>query len=50
VSAEEARSLGRPVMAYVREQLRRRLTREISRQYLRWLHPTSRSRPGERFL
>jgi hypothetical protein len=37
-------------MGYVREQLRRRLAREISRQYLRWLHPTSRHPPGERFL
>ncbi len=50
VSAEEARALGRPAMTYVREQLRTRLAREISRQYLRWLHPTSRRRPGERFL
>jgi hypothetical protein len=50
VSVEEARALGRPAMAYVREQLRARLAREISRQYLRWLHPTSRRRPGERFL
>jgi hypothetical protein len=50
VSAEEARALGRPPMGYVRAQLRDRLAREISRQYLRWLHPTSRRRPGERFL
>jgi hypothetical protein len=50
LSAEEARALARPAMAYVREQLRGRLAREISRQYLRWLHPTSRRRPGERFL
>jgi hypothetical protein len=50
VSAEEARALGRPAMAYVREQLRARLAREISRQYLRWLHPTSRRRPGDSFL
>jgi hypothetical protein len=50
VSAEEARALGRPAMGYVREQLRGRLAREISRQYLRWLHPTSRRRPGETFL
>jgi hypothetical protein len=34
----------------VREQLRDRLAREISRQYLRWLHPTSRRRPDENFL
>jgi hypothetical protein len=50
VSVEEARALGRPPMGYVREQLRDRLAREVSCQYLRWLHPTSRRRPGERFL
>jgi hypothetical protein len=50
VNVEEARALGRPPMGYLREQLRGRLAREISRQYLRWLHPTSRRRPGERFL
>jgi hypothetical protein len=50
VSAEEARALGRPPMGYLREQLRDRLAREISRQCLRWLHPTSRRRPGESFL
>ncbi len=50
VSAEEARALARPAMAYVREQLRARLAREVSRQYLRWLHPTSRRRPGDTFL
>jgi hypothetical protein len=50
VSVEEAGALGRPAMTYLREQLRGRLVSEISRQYLRWLHPTSRRRPGERFL
>jgi hypothetical protein len=50
VSAEEARALARPAMTYVREQLRARLAREISSRYLRWLHPTSRRRPGESFL
>jgi hypothetical protein len=50
VSAEEARALGRPAMGYVREQLRQRLAREISRQYLRWLHPTNRRRPSDTFL
>jgi hypothetical protein len=50
VSAEEARALARPAMTLVREQLRARLAREVSRRYLRWLHPTSRRRPGERFL
>ncbi len=50
VSVEEARALVRPAMTYVREQLRDRLAREVSRQYLRWLHPTSRRPPGESFL
>ena len=50
VSLEEARALGRPPMTYLREQLRSRLASEISRQYLRWLHPTSPRRPGDRFL
>jgi hypothetical protein len=50
VSVEEARALGRPPMGYLREQLRDRLAREISRQYLRWLHPTSRRRADETFL
>jgi hypothetical protein len=26
------------------------ISQQISRQYLRWLHPTSRRRPGETFL
>jgi hypothetical protein len=50
VSLEEARALGRPAMGYVREQLRARLAREVSRRYLRWLHPTSPRRPGDTFL
>jgi hypothetical protein len=50
VSAEEARALARPAMSYVRGQFRGRLAQEIGRQCLRWLHPTSRRRPGERFL
>jgi len=50
VSAEEARALGRPPMGYLREQLRDRLAEEISRQYLRWLHPTSRRHSDETFL
>jgi hypothetical protein len=45
----EARAITRPAMAYVGEQLRARLAGEISRRYLRWLHPTSRRRPGESF-
>jgi len=43
---EQARALGRPAMSYVREQLRARLSQHLSREYLRWLHPTSRRRPG----
>jgi hypothetical protein len=50
VSVEEARALGRPPMGYVREELRERLAGEISRLYLRWLHPTSRRRSDETFL
>jgi hypothetical protein len=50
VSAEEARALARPAMGYVREQFRARLSHEISRRYLRWLHPTSRRRPDDAFL
>jgi hypothetical protein len=50
LSAEEARALVRPAMTYVRELLRGRLRQQISRQYLRWLHPTSRRRPGDTFL
>jgi hypothetical protein len=50
VSMEEARTLGRPAIGYLREQLRGRLAREISRHYLRWLHPTSPRRSDERFL
>jgi hypothetical protein len=50
VAIEEARALGRPPMGYLREQLRQRLAGEISRQYLRWLHPTSRGRSGKTFL
>jgi hypothetical protein len=46
LSFEEARSLTRPAMAYVRGQLRARL----DRAYRRWLHPTSGRRPGDRFL
>jgi hypothetical protein len=50
VGAEEARALARSAMTLVREQLRARLAREVSRRYLRWLHPTSRRRPGDAFL
>jgi hypothetical protein len=46
---EEARSLTRPAMTYVRGQLRGRLTTRLARAHRRWLHPTSGRRPGERF-
>jgi hypothetical protein len=47
---EEARSLIRPAMGYVRGQLRGRLTARLARVQRRWLHPTSGRRPGDRFL
>jgi hypothetical protein len=47
---EEARSLTRPAMTYVRGQLRGRLTARIARAHRRWLHPTSGRRPDDRFL
>jgi hypothetical protein len=47
---EEARSLTKPAMTYVRGQLRGRLTARLGRVHRRWLHPTSGRRPGDRFL
>ena len=47
---EEARSLIRPAIAYVRGQLRGRLTARLGRLHRRWLHPTSGRRPDDRFL
>jgi hypothetical protein len=47
---DEARSLTRPAMTYVRSRLRGRLTARITRVHRRWLHPTSGRRPGDRFL
>jgi hypothetical protein len=47
IDVEEARSLGRAPVSYLREQLRQRLARQISRQHFRWLHPTSRRHPDE---
>jgi hypothetical protein len=47
---EEALALERPAMTLVREQLRQRLVRQVSRAYRRWLHPTSGRRPRDRFL
>jgi len=49
LSFEEARSLTRPAMTYVRGQLRGRLTAWLGRAYRRWLHPTSGRQPGDRF-
>jgi hypothetical protein len=46
---EEARSLTRPAMTYVRGQLRGRLTARLARIHRRWLHPTSGRQPGDRF-
>jgi hypothetical protein len=50
LSFEEARSLTRPAMTYVRDQLRGRLTIRLARVHRRWLHPTSGRQPGDRFL
>jgi hypothetical protein len=49
LSFEEARSLTRPAMTYVRGQLRGRLTARLARAHRRWLHPTNGRRPGDRF-
>jgi hypothetical protein len=46
---EEARSLVRPAMTYVRSQLRGRLTARLARAHRRWLHPTSGRQPDDRF-
>jgi len=46
---EEARSLTRPAMTYVRGQLRGRLTTRLARAHRRWLHPTSGRHPDDRF-
>ena len=46
---EEARSLTRPAMTYVRGQLRGRLTARRARAHRRWLHPTSGRHPDDRF-
>jgi hypothetical protein len=46
---EEARSLTRPAMTYVRGQLRGRLTARLARAHWRWLHPTSGRHPDDRF-
>jgi hypothetical protein len=49
LSFEEARSLTRPAMTYVRGQLRGRLTARLVRVHRRWLHPTSGRQPGDQF-
>jgi hypothetical protein len=49
IGFEEARSLTRPAMTYVRGQLRGRLTARLARAHRRWLHPTSGRQPGDRF-
>jgi hypothetical protein len=49
LSFEEARSLTRPAMTYVRGQLRGRLTARLARAHRRWLHPTSGRQPRDRF-
>ena len=49
LSFEEARSLIRPAMTYVRGQLRGRLTARLARAHRRWLHPTSGHQPDDRF-
>ena len=46
---EEARSLARPAMTYVRGQLRGRLAARLACVHRRWLHPTSGRRPSDRF-
>jgi len=49
LSFEEAQSLTRPAMTYVRGQLRGRLTVRLAGAHRRWLHPTSGRRPGDVF-
>jgi hypothetical protein len=48
LSFEEARSLTRPAMTFVRGQLRGRLTARLARAHRRWPHPTSGRQPGDR--
>jgi hypothetical protein len=50
LSFEEAHSLTRPAMTYIRGQLRGRLTARLARVHRRWLHPTSGRQPGDQFL
>jgi hypothetical protein len=50
LTAEEAKSLERPAMTYVRAQLGDRLQRQLAQAYRGWLHPSGGRRPGDRFL
>ena len=47
LSAWDAKALGRPAMTYARAELRDRLSAWLSEQFMRWLHPTSGSRPDD---
>jgi hypothetical protein len=49
LSFEEACSLTRPAMTYVRGELRGRLAARLARAQRRWLHPTSGRHPDDRF-
>jgi hypothetical protein len=46
---EEARSLTRPAITYVRGELRGRLAARLARAHRRRLHPSSGRQPGDRF-
>jgi hypothetical protein len=50
LSAEEGLALERPTMTYVRARLGDRLQRQLARGYRQWRQPSSRRRPGDRFL
>jgi hypothetical protein len=50
LTAEETLALERPAMTYVRAQLGDRLGRQLARAYWQWRHPSSSSRPDDRFL
>jgi hypothetical protein len=49
LTAEEALALERPAMTYVRAQLGDRLSRQLTRAYRQWRHPSSGRRAGDRF-
>jgi hypothetical protein len=50
LTAEEALSLQRPAMTYLRTQLADRLDRRIARAQRRWRASASRRRPEDRFM